>query len=326
MDLISVIVPVYNAEETINECVRSILAQTYSCVEIILVDDGSSDRSWECCRKLESDRVKIYHKENGGVSEARNFGMTYAVGKYITFVDADDRIEPDFLINLLEKIKPGVLPVSGMQILADGKKRFCGMSGYHRGDTVILPRCDFALLYSRSTLFNSVSNKLYDLEQLREHNLRFDTAYQNGEDCMFNLAYLSLVDTIILLNAPLYIYRITSDSLHTAADSMRFESIAQMHRCFLQTNARYGKAEYEAILQRQILQEYLYAFELFCSNRQISLQEKCRTLKDVLRSESYQKVYCALDNLPVTKKYRIALQTQNAQIIYLYFRLGKLFH
>ena len=94
---ISVIVPVYNIKEYLERCVRSICAQTYRNLEILLVDDGSTDGSGELCEHLakEDDRIRVFHKENGGSSSARNLGIREATGEYLGFIDSDDYIEPD---------------------------------------------------------------------------------------------------------------------------------------------------------------------------------------------------------------------------------------
>ena len=95
--LISVIVPVYNIKEYLDRCVRSIMNQTYQNLEILLVDDGSTDGSGELCEKLakEDTRIRVFHKKNGGSSSARNLGIREAKGEYLGFIDSDDYIEPD---------------------------------------------------------------------------------------------------------------------------------------------------------------------------------------------------------------------------------------
>ena len=106
MDLISVIVPVYKVGEYLNNCVESIVNQTYKNIEIILVDDGSPDNCPHLCDEwAEKDsRIRVIHKENGGLSDARNAGMKVATGEYIAFVDSDDLIEKEFLKNLYTAI------------------------------------------------------------------------------------------------------------------------------------------------------------------------------------------------------------------------------
>lgn len=103
---ISVIVPVYNIKEYLERCVRSICAQTYRNLEILLVDDGSTDGSGDLCERLakEDERIRVFHKENGGSSSARNLGIKEATGEYIGFIDSDDYIEPDMYELLMDGI------------------------------------------------------------------------------------------------------------------------------------------------------------------------------------------------------------------------------
>lgn len=105
--LISVIVPVYKAEKYLEKCVQSICSQTYRNLEIILVDDGSPDRCGELCDTFakEDSRIRVFHKENGGQSSARNLGLDNMTGEYVTFVDSDDWIEPDMYSHLYALIR-----------------------------------------------------------------------------------------------------------------------------------------------------------------------------------------------------------------------------
>ena len=100
--LLSIIVPVYNTEKTIRQCVDSILSQEYNDFELLLIDDGSKDASPAICDEYarQDDRVRVFHKENGGVSSARNLGIDNAQGEWITFVDADDYITSNYLVNI----------------------------------------------------------------------------------------------------------------------------------------------------------------------------------------------------------------------------------
>ncbi len=106
MEKVSVIIPAYNVERFIGECVRSVMAQTYSDIEIIVVDDGSSDRTLDICRELanEDERIKLVLNEHGGVSRARNAGLDNATGEYIMSVDSDDVLLPDMIETLYNKL------------------------------------------------------------------------------------------------------------------------------------------------------------------------------------------------------------------------------
>lgn len=108
LPLISIIIPVYNVKQYLDKCVKSVLKQSYCNIEILLIDDGSNDGSELLCDKimLLDDRIKVFHKRNGGLSDARNYGINFANGKYVTFIDSDDTIEGDYievLYNLLKK-------------------------------------------------------------------------------------------------------------------------------------------------------------------------------------------------------------------------------
>lgn len=111
--LVSIIVPVYNREAYVEQCINSLINQTYKNIEIIVVDDGSTDRSGEICETFASEdvRVKVVHQENGGVSHARNVGVSHAQGEYISFVDSDDYVTPEYVEYLL-----GLLETKGAEL------------------------------------------------------------------------------------------------------------------------------------------------------------------------------------------------------------------
>ena len=143
--LVSVIIPVYNVEQFLNKCVESVLNQTYKNLEIILIDDGSTDESAEKCDILEKrdERIKVIHKPNGGLSDARNAGLNIATGKYYSFIDSDDFVTDDMIESMLNSaqnhsceiaicnmiryseqsnVKPFYCPVDKEQVLMGNKK------------------------------------------------------------------------------------------------------------------------------------------------------------------------------------------------------------
>ncbi len=105
--LVSIVIPVYKVEKYLERCVRSVVAQTYRNLEIILVDDGSPDNCGELCRRLaeQDPRISVYHKENGGLSDARNYGTRRSSGEYIAYIDSDDYVAPDYIEYLYDLIK-----------------------------------------------------------------------------------------------------------------------------------------------------------------------------------------------------------------------------
>jgi glycosyltransferase involved in cell wall biosynthesis len=169
MDRISVIVPVYNSINCLERCVRSICAQTYPDLEILLVDDGSTDGTDRLCESLagKDSRIKVYHKKNGGASSARNMGIREAKGDYFGFVDSDDYIEPYVYENMMKVIKEKnctVVQISRDEVDEEGNRlpdvcvppdelRFCGTKTFlrelllHQGD------CSFCTKLVKKELF-----------------------------------------------------------------------------------------------------------------------------------------------------------------------------
>ena len=155
--MVSIIVPVYKSKDTLKRCVESLLAQTVEDTEMILVDDGSPDGSGELCDKLaeEDSRIRVIHKENGGVSSARNVGIEAAKGDYLLFADSDDYVEQD----MVEKLLSGI----GNDDIA-----ICGFHHHYQGrDIVRIPEVpgqsgeeNFLALYGEGFL-NMPWNKLY---------------------------------------------------------------------------------------------------------------------------------------------------------------------
>ena len=127
MPKISIIVPVYNVEKYLEKCVRSILAQTFTDFELILVDDGSPDSSGAMCDQFaeQDQRVKVIHKENGGLSDARNAGIEIATGEYLGFVDSDDYIADDMYELLYTNIvkEDADLSICGIYDVYEGKEQ-----------------------------------------------------------------------------------------------------------------------------------------------------------------------------------------------------------
>lgn len=122
---VTIIIPVYNVEKYLSRCLNNVINQTYSNIEIILVNDGATDNSQVICEeyKKKDDRIKLLVKENGGLSDARNYGIPYATGDYIAFIDSDDMIHTsyiEYLLNLIEKYN-GDISICGYQSFYDSE-------------------------------------------------------------------------------------------------------------------------------------------------------------------------------------------------------------
>lgn len=193
--VVSIIVPVYNAEKFIHRCIDSILAQTFTDWELLLIDDGSKDASGKICDEYaaKDERIRVFHKENGGVSSARNLGLDHARGEWITFVDADDYIEENFLKSFEGNLDADIV-VGNMYVKRKNSEEnvLSGiLSGYN---------CSIKSVISGNLtrfVFQSSNGKLFKASLLQ--GLRFDEQMVIGEDCLFLHSYMCRAKDIRVL-------------------------------------------------------------------------------------------------------------------------------
>lgn len=214
--LVSIIVPVYNAENYLVRCVGSVLNQEYTNFELILVDDGSSDNSGAVCDSFaERDkRVRVIHKENTGVSDSRNRAIEQAQGKYLQFLDSDDWLTPE-----ATKLFVRSAESSGCDMVIADFYRVSGDNLSHKGDIEkegLLTRQEFAALMMENPAdfyYGVLWNKLFKRELIEKQHLRMDPEISWCEDFIFNLEYIRHCKSIYALQAPVYYYVKTKGSL-----------------------------------------------------------------------------------------------------------------
>lgn len=187
--VVSIIVPVYNAEKTLRRCVDSILKQSYRNWELLLIDDGSIDASALICDNytLSDKRIKVFHKINAGVSSARNIGLENARGEWITFVDSDDCVKDVYLENLLGHVKETIdLVISFAEIHG---KEFIRKENY---PSRLITQDNFDILFTESDMYWHTSpwSKLYRRKIIQNNNLSFCVGMHIGEDAVFLYSYM----------------------------------------------------------------------------------------------------------------------------------------
>lgn len=207
--MVSIIVPIYNAEQYLRRCVDSILNQEYTDYELLLVNDGSTDASGDICEEYgdQDPRVIVIQKENTGVSDSRNRALDRARGKYLQFLDSDDWITPDatrLFVRAAEEY--------GCDMVISDFYRVVGERLSPKGDIEeegVLTREEFAahMMENPADFYYGVLwNKLYRRDIVEEHNLRMDTDINWCEDFMFNLEYIRYAKVFYALHAPIYYY------------------------------------------------------------------------------------------------------------------------
>ncbi len=197
---ISIIAPVYNTEKYLDQCIQSVLAQTYTNWELLLIDDGSTDSSGTICDKYaaEDNRIRVFHKGNGGVSSACNLGLDNAKGEWITFIDSDDWVEKNYLENLSNGL--GVDLCSNYYIAhnLNGWRSLPFDNKVYRSDIA-----DFLSTNIRKLVFPFC--KLYRYDLIKNHKIYFDSDVY-AEDTLFTFTYLSHVKSIQTQSDALYHY------------------------------------------------------------------------------------------------------------------------
>ena len=230
--LVSIIVPVYNVQNSVARCLESICAQTWKNIEIILVNDGSRDESFSVCEQFrEKDpRIVLVDKSNSGVSDTRNCGMTLASGKYVQFVDSDDYIEPDFTERLVTAAETNnadlviapywmVIPANSCKAgqALESLQENLGIEEKHPDDVReygflpegVYDKDTFArrLMDKPASYFYSVLwNKLYRRDLLTRNDIQFVSEMHWAEDLVFNLRYIQYAETFVSIGKAGYYY------------------------------------------------------------------------------------------------------------------------
>ena len=213
---VSIIVPVFNGEKTLERCVESILSQQYADWELLLVDDGSADQSGALCDGFaqRDSRVRVFHQENAGVSAARNLALDNARGVYLQFLDSDDWITPDATSALVRAAEGNQCDL----VVADFY-RVVGERLSRKGDIDedgVLSRVEYAahMMENPADFYYGVLwNKLYRRDIVERYRLRMNPEISWCEDFMFNLEYIRRAERFLALQVPIYYYVKTKGSL-----------------------------------------------------------------------------------------------------------------
>lgn len=257
--VLSVIIPVYNAQECLPVALKSVYDQGVDDIEIILINDGSRDNSLAVCQEYaqRDPRIIVLDQKNSGPGAARNTGLKAARGQYISFVDSDDYLVPGAYEKLLKAIKlhePDLI-IAHFNIIMKGRVID---RGYVKGDETV-NKTGFLHKLSRrpgSYYYSALWNKLYKRQVMQENNLQFDHSYTWGEDFDFNMRFYHHIDKVSFIKEPIYNYERTYSgqtwrTMFKLGDSFKIKS-----RLYEQLKTLYQKAglwaKYRAYIYRYI--------------------------------------------------------------------------
>lgn len=232
-ELISIIVPVYNVEQYLEKCVNSIINQTYKNLEIILVDDGATDSSGKLCDELAKidNRIKVYHKENGGLSDARNYGVERATGEYIGFVDSDDYIDAEMYEKLYEAIKKENVDVAecNLKIIYPEREELFTEQNYYN----VCTKQEYLEEYLKiEKIFGSVWTKLISRKIAKELLFPKGKLY---EDTYYAYDLINVANSFVLIDSPSYNYLMRENSITNSKFNPRIFDLIEIVEKFHKT-------------------------------------------------------------------------------------------
>lgn len=216
--MVSIIVPIYNAEQWLSDCLESIQRQSYKDFEVLMVDDGSIDTSASVCKKFveKDNRFRYYFQENAGVSAARNLGLKFAKGEYISFVDSDDEVAPDYLLHLLELSSDGSLGVCNYtRDINDIGEKEGEIIEYEARD------CVSRILWESVKTFN-LWMMLFKKSIIHNNNIQFVVGCVRNEDIEFFVNYLLYENKVKVSGYKDYYYRTNPDSVMRQPINIKF--------------------------------------------------------------------------------------------------------
>lgn len=260
---VSIIVPVYNVELYIEDCLNSLLNQTYSNYEIILINDGSTDNSIEICSKYNDKKIKIYNQNNKGVSIARNVGISLATGQYIMFVDADDMVSEKYIENLIKSIEETNTDMVVCGYTKEKAELVNKKNSQEIKGEIINANTMLENMMENNLQEGYLWNKIFKKSIINDNSLEFKEGVNVWEDLYFVIEYLSKSDKIFAINEKLYYYRTREGSAvnrkETSTDLVGkvkiLELIMKNYNLIINNKNYYGiKRMYVTVLLKYLLQ------------------------------------------------------------------------
>ena len=290
--LVSVIIPIYNSESYLEKCIKNILEQSYVNLQIIFVNDGSTDSSLEICQKVNDNRVEVYSKENGGASSARNFGLKYKKGEYVLFVDSDDYLKNNAIEKLVSTAElnnadcvyyeaDNFTEEEGMKIKKNGLRHSCQYQTSD-GNTLIKSILDNKNYHAVPFLYFTKSS-LYDKGLAFEEGIMF-------EDELFSFRLLRMCEKVVCLKEILYYRNVRPNSVMTSKgkEIFRFHSISVVfERLFENFENEKNDKVYLMYLSRISILWFDYSEQLTKAQRQEVSQRYIKIKSQIKKNKGF---------------------------------------
>lgn len=286
---VSVIVPVYNVEKYLRRCIDSVLAQTLTDFELILVDDGSPDESGKICEEyaLKDDRIRVIHKTNDGVSSARNIGIESAIGEYLAFIDSDDCVDSDYLETFWKNQTDLTL---SMHITFDESGKKLWGEPYQEYECHNVLEMDYTYLCNK---LYSPYCRLYKRSSVENNKIRFPLGITWGEDGMFAGEYIKHVRSVHVIpySGYHYVKYNSADSLSTKVREDIVDMVTTSRESYLQSLKEIVGLQFDEIkkiIEMDIKWNCVYFVNQLFYSRAMSMQDKKKILKRFMNNSYVQ--------------------------------------
>lgn len=288
-ELVSIVVPMYNAEKTIKLCLDSLINQTYNNIEIIVVDDGSKDNGKVIVESYEDSRINFISIENHGVSYARNIGIKSSSGQYVVFCDSDDYVELTYIENLLTGIKEtgSDLSICNYTYIKNGvsEPKMLNLQGCFQIKE--MPTVNWCELFGTYTINGPVC-KIYKKEIINKLNLEFSDEMNFGEDLLFNLRYLFACNSINISNLSEYYYVIQENSITRKFSEKKVKSLEIIYNEYKKFISTYcNEDQVWKIFYNSLIKDFItFTKQLIICNNIDDKEKKelFKSLKTILKS------------------------------------------
>lgn len=330
---ISIIVPIYGVEKFIEKCIAGILSQTYNKIEVILVDDGSPDNCPKICDEYakKDNRIKVIHKQNGGLISARKAGLKAATGDYVGFADGDDWTEPDMYENMakaIEEYAPDIICSEFYSVFEDKTEvsEQCFEEGYYDKERLkreIYPTMLYNGKFYRFGISPNCWSKLFRRTLLDEYLPEVDNRIKMGEDAAFTYPCMLNAESMYCIKKPLYRYRILSSSMSRGYDKDLESIIYLPYKAICKANE---KSDFD-------ISNQLAYYRIYLANFVIRNEAKAKTkdkefAKRIVKDEKLKNSVQITDvnGLPKHTKFIVnAIKNGNAFALRLYIKFMSLY-
>lgn len=303
--MISIIIPIFNAEKYIERCLDSVQQQTYKNYECLLIDDGSTDRSAEICKKLaeQDTRFKYYYKENSGVSSTRNYGLGKATGQYITFIDSDDFVEP----NMLQLFVSGLTENDADMVQVGFTHSMEKIGIVEMSNVNILLKEEIMGTYfsSKEKMYPCVCGGFFVRDKISK--LCFNENLKYGEDFLFLANYLYQCNKVVVIDSPTYHYVLNESSATQSKNKNTLKKVKDTIESLEHAYELCDEKEQYYILQERVFKGLLSWIFYQSANRKIT--QRSNEINIYLSKKITEYENSIQSNPYIKKKYKKCVRT-----------------